>query len=168
MILQGDITINGKLHKKGSYISPWSVYPFFLFHMLIFGGSGFAMAYFTDVSVGFLYMHGGLAILVYIAFYLTIFGRDEVKWMLINAALGIFGLYGEIGILLSFAGKSTSDFPWYVHVIPFMYYVLYTFLLRQAFIEITGSREDQRKANRVSYGYVLISLLIYGLFYLVG
>jgi hypothetical protein len=34
-------------------------------------------------------MHGGIAIVVYLVFYLVIFGLDEVKWMLINAVLDV-------------------------------------------------------------------------------
>lgn len=168
MILQSDITINGKPYSKGTYISPWKVYPFFLVHMLAFGVSGFAMAYFQEVSVSFLYMHGGVAIFIYLIFYSAIFGREEVKWMLINAILGIFGLYSEIGILLSFTGKTISNFPWYIHVVPFMYYVLYTFLIRQVVIEITGSRDDERRSKFVNYMYVLVSVIIYSVFYLFG
>jgi hypothetical protein len=137
LILQGDITISGKTYTKGTYISARKVYPFFLVHMLIFGVSGFVMAYFGDVPVSFLFIHGGIAIGVYMIFYLTIFGWDEVKWMLINAALGVFGLYSEIGFLLSFTGKTISSFPFYIHVVPFMYYVLYTFLLRQLVLDVT-------------------------------
>lgn len=168
MILHGNITINGKHYSKGSYISPWKVYPFFLFHMLIFGGSGFAMAYFFEAPASFLYMHGGFAILVYLVFYLTIFGRDEVKWMLINAALGIFGLYSEVGILLSFADKNIGSFPFYIHVIPFMYYVLYTFLLRQLFLEVTGSRDDEVKSKKINQFYLVFSLITYCTIFVIG
>lgn len=165
MILQGDLEINGRMFKKGTYVSPWLIYPFFFIHMLIFGISGFAMAYFDDAMAFFLYIHGGIAITAYIAFYSTIFGWDEIKWMLINAALGVFGLYSEIGFLLSFAGKTISSYPLYIHVVPFMYYVLYTFLLRQLVLDVTHSRDDERKAKMVNYLYLAISLLIYGAIY---
>ena len=61
MKLRSDMTINGKLHRKGSDI-PWKfIYPFFLVHMAAFGASGFFLAYGTDkTDVLFLYMHGGL------------------------------------------------------------------------------------------------------------
>ncbi|VUD65037.1 hypothetical protein TDB9533_03463 [Thalassocella blandensis] len=168
MILHGDITINGKEYKKGSHISPWNVFPFFLIHILIFGASGFAMAYFSDTPIGFLYMHGGIAILVYLVFYRVIFGIDEVRWMLINAGLGIFGLYSEISMLLSLAGKTIHNFPLQVHVIPFMYYILYTFLIRQVIIELTDSRENETKLKMVGRIYMLGSVLIYGLLFLMN
>lgn len=166
MILQGDITINGKKYSKGSYISAWKIYPFFLLHMGVFGGSGFFMAYFKEVETTLLYMHGGIAIFVYTLFYLAIFGVDEVKWMFTNAFLGIFGLYSEIGSLLAWAGKNIDSFPIHIHFIPFMYYVLYTFLLRQIVIEVTNSRTDKAKREKVSYIYLAFSVLFYCFLYL--
>jgi len=73
--------------------------------MAIFGASGFLLAYNSNADISFLYMHGGFAILIYIIFYLALFGVDEVKWMFINAALGLFGIYSEIGWFLSFSIK---------------------------------------------------------------
>ena len=162
MKLNGDLTINGKLVRAGQEISWKSIYPFFLLHMLAFGGSGFFMAYHEPrPSVGFLYMHGGIAIAVYLMFYHSIFGREEVKWMWINAGLGIFGIYSEMNWLLSLFGKKVSSYPWYVHVIPFLYYVLYTFLLRQAVLDVTGSREDEARRKIVDRSYVALSLGAY-------
>lgn len=94
------------------------VYPFFLFHMLLFGGSGFYMAYADKgPSIFFLYLHGGIAILGYSVFYLAMFGRDEIKWMLINAVLGLFGIYTQIAWILALFGKHIDDYPatctWY-------------------------------------------------------
>lgn len=169
MKLQSDVTINGKLHKKGDSISGFAIYPFFLVHMLIFGGSGFFMAYSANPApTFFLFMHGGFAILVYSIFYLTFFGKEEVKWMFINAGLGIFGIYAEIDWLLGLAGKHVRDFPFYVHIIPFLYYVLYTFLLRQAVLDIFNARVDEAKTNRVNILYVIGSLIVYGLIFFAG
>jgi hypothetical protein len=111
-------------------------------------------------------MHGGIAIVVYTVFYLAIFGWDEVKWMFINAALGLMGIYSQIGWILSLSGKSIDDFPWYRHVIPFLYYVLYTFLLRHLLLDLSGAREDTQKKSRVEIVYVAVSFAIYLLFYL--
>ena len=157
MKLQGNMTINGRSYRKGDEISWYAVYPFFLFHMLMFGGSGFFVAYADKrPDVTFLYMHGGFAIFVYTIFYLTMFGRDEVKWMFINAALSVLGIYTQIGWILSLFQKNISDYPIRVHVIPFLYFVLYTFLLRQAVLDITRSRENETRRRRVENGYVAI------------
>ncbi|HEX5693474.1 MAG TPA: hypothetical protein VFY00_02515, partial [Arenimonas sp.] len=97
MKLHGDLTINGKQYRKGQVAPKWFIYPFFLFHMGMFGLSGFFMAYGAqDMDLTFLYLHGGIAITVYVVFYLAIFGLDEVRWMFINAGLGLFGIWVEI------------------------------------------------------------------------
>ena len=140
------------------------IYLFFGIHMLMFGLSGFFMAYASDgPELTFLYMHGGIAIVVYTVFYLVIFGRDQVGWMLANAALGILGIHAQIGWILACFGKRIDDYPWQVHVIPFLYYILYTFLLRQFLIDLTRSRNDARRKAVVDTAYVVFSLLVYGL-----
>ena len=103
----GSIKIGHKHYHKGDFIPWYNVYPFFLFHMLIFGGSGFFLAYGEkNPDATFLYLHGGFAILVYTIFYVTMFGRDEIKWMFINAILGLAGIYTQIGWILSLFGKN--------------------------------------------------------------
>jgi len=157
MKLQGNITINGRSYRAGHEIRWYTVYPFFLAHMLMFGGSGFVMAYGEQhPGVAFLYMHGGIAIFVYTIFYLNIFGRDKVKWMFINAALGLLGIYTQIGWILSLFHKNIGDYPLRVHVIPFLYFVLYTFLLRQAVLDITRSRENAARRRHVERGYATL------------
>ena len=168
MKLHGSMTINGRFYAKGEDV-PWlNIYPLFLFHMLVFGGSGFAIAYLTplyEMAPFFLYVHGGFAIAVYTLFYLTIFGRDEVKWMFINAGLGLLGIYSQIGWLLSLFDKNIGDYPIDTHVIPFLYFVLYTFLIRHAILDIRQSREDEQKKKRVEYAYIAISVAIYVILY---
>lgn len=147
------------MHDKGK----WFIYPFFGVHMLAFGLSGFLMAYSSQgPDLGFVYMHGGIAILVYMVFYLAIFGRDEVQWMLVNAGLGILGIYSQIGWILEKFGKHIADYPWKVHVVPFLYYILYTFLLRQMLLDLTRSRDDPVRKRRVEIFYVVVSLVVYG------
>ena len=140
------------------------VYPFFGVHMLMFGLSGFAIAYGSETTdLVFLHMHGGIAIGVYLVFYVLIFGVDQVRWMLINAALGILGIHAQVGWILARFDRRIDDFPWYVHVVPFLYYVLYTFLLRQFILDVTRSRDDPRRRAVVDTVYVLLSVTVYGL-----
>jgi hypothetical protein len=138
--------------------------------MGVFGGSGFFMAYAGEdaVPTSFLFLHGGIAIVVYTVFYLVIFGWDEVRWMFINAAIGLYGIWCEIGWMLGWFGRSLSDFPWYRHVVPFLYYVLYTFLLRQLLLDLFGGREDAQRKQRIEWAYVIGSLVVYTLIYLRG
>ena len=124
----------------------WFIYMFFGIHMLMFGLSGFVMAYSADrPELTFL------------------FGLDEVRWMLINAALGILGIYSQVGWILERFGKRIDDYRWQVHVIPFLYYVLYTFLLRQFLLDVTRSRDNPKRRAQVNNAYVVVSLLVYGL-----
>jgi len=167
VILQGNIKISGRTYKKGDSVSWLSIYPFFLLHMAMFGGSGFALAYFSDdTPVLFLYAHGGIAVAAYLIFYKTIFGFDEVKWMLINSLLGLYGIYVDIDNILSQFGRTADDYPIYIHVIPFLYYILYTFLIRQALLDLTNSRENKERKKIVEYSYIAISVLIYTYIYL--
>lgn len=169
MKLHSDLTINGKKYPAGSYIPWYIVYPFFLIHMLLFGLSGFRMAYSDDPpDVAFLYMHGGLAIYVYVGAYVALFGVDRVKWMFINAALGLFGIYAQINLILQLFGKTADQFPWYLHVIPFLYYVLYTFLLYQMVLDVSGARENDARKKVVESSYVVGSVVLYLLIYSVA
>jgi len=166
MKLIGDISNNNRDYRKGTHVPWYKIYPFFLFHMGAFGVGGFLMAY-SDVGppLLFQYVHGGIAITAYILFYLSMFGRDEVKWMFINAGLGLFGIYSQIDWLLSFFSKKASDYSFYLHVFPFTYFVLYTFLIRQAVIDLFKARDDYVKRKRVERFYVAISILIYAIVY---
>ena len=169
MKARSGITINGKAYPAGTPFPWYMIYPFFLVHMLAFGLSGFFMAYSADgPDVSFLYMHGGLAVFVYVVFYLAIFGFDEVRWMFINAALGLFGIYAQIELILSLFGKQADQFPWYVHVIPFLYYILYTFLLYQMVLEVSGARKDDTRKKIVEGCYVVGSIAVYTLIYFAG
>jgi hypothetical protein len=162
MKIHHDVTINGKKYKKGDRVSDLFIYPFFMIHMAMFGGSGFFMAYGSEgPPSGFIFLHGGFAIVVYLMFYRTFFGVDQVKWMFINAGLGILGLVSQIGWLLSLFGRQLSDYPWYAHIIPFLYFILYTFLLRQAFLDLFRARNNEKRQRQVENVYVGLSLLVY-------
>ena len=162
-----DLETGGKTHGKGPGIPGYWVYAFFLVHMLAFGLSGFFMAYMDDgPDISFLYMHGGFAILVYVIFYLAIFGADEVRWMFINAALGLFGIYAQINLILALFGRRAGDYPWYVHVIPFLYYALYTFLLYQLVLDVSGARQKPERKKLVEGFYIAVSVSIYTAIYL--
>jgi hypothetical protein len=160
--LKSAIKVGGKQYAPGERAPMLFIYPFFLFHMAMFGLSGFLMAYGSDSpDLAFLYMHGGIAITVYMLFYLAIFGVDEVKWMLINAGLGLLGIWAEINYILGWFGKSLGDFSPWVHVTPFLYYVLYTFLLRQMLLDLTGSRDKPARKRLVETLYVVASVTLY-------
>ncbi|HBA59426.1 MAG TPA: hypothetical protein DCZ92_01110 [Elusimicrobia bacterium] len=169
MKLQTDITINNRIYAKGAEVSWWNIYPLFLVHMLLFGLSGFVMAYSPwHPPLYFIFLHGGLAVAVYTLFYRMFFGVDEVRWMFINAGLGLLGIYTQVGWLLSRFGKKMVDYPFHLHVLPFLYYILYTFLLRQALLDLAGARENEQKRNTVENIYVGCSVAVSIVFYYLG
>jgi len=167
MELQGGLTINGKKYAKGDFIAWYKVYPFFLLHIGMFGLSGFFMAYGSDgPGLWFLYLHGGFACLAYLVFYVTMFGVDRVRWMLINAGLGLFGIYAQIDWILSAFDKRAADYSPFVHAIPFLYYVLYTFLLHQMVLDIFRARSNPGRRRLIDSLYIVLSLFVYGLIWM--
>lgn len=124
--------------------------------------TGILIAYTDGPSpVPFIFFHGGFAIFIYTMFYLQIFGREEVKWMFINAALGILCIYTQIKWILSFFGKSVEQYPLYIHIVPTLYFILYTFLLRQAVLDLFGVHKDEARRRKIEYGYVTVSSVSY-------
>jgi hypothetical protein len=143
------------------------VYPFFLLHMGVFGLVGFALTYSgiaPEVTVG----QGLIAIPIYLIFYLLIFGRDEIAWMFINAGLGIFGIASQLDFILGLFGHRVSDYPTEAHIIPALYWIMYTFLLRHLVLDLFGARFDEVKRSKVEWGYVGVSLAFFGLTHLLG
>jgi hypothetical protein len=169
MELQSELTINGKKYAKGDQVPWYAIYPFFLVHMGMFGLSGFFMAY-ADKSpnVFFLFLHGGFACLIYLLFYTAIFGVDKVRWMFINAGLGLFGIYAQIDWILGLFGKRADDYSTIVHVIPFFYYILYTFLLYQMVLDVTKARSNPGRRQLVDAAYIVGSIVVYGSIWLSG
>jgi hypothetical protein len=154
--------LNGKTYLPGDDV-PWVyIYPFFLFQMLGFGGPTFYFAYAGDGSDAMI----GLAVAlistpIYLIFYRGIFGREEVRWIFINGALGILGIAAEVRWLLSLAGKQFDDYPWIAHIGPFMFYMMCTFLLRHAALDLLDARSKPELTASVERHYVLVSLLVY-------
>lgn len=131
--------------------------------MGMFGLSGFLIAYGDSdpQRAGFLYLHGGIAIFAYAIFYLSIFGLDSVKWLVINSLLGVYGIYVEMDWILSVFAKTMDDFAWKFHVIPMIYYVLYTFLIRQMLIDVLGARANTDRRKLANLTYVVLTLVVY-------
>ena len=154
---------NGKTYYRGDDVPSVYIYPFFLVHMLVFGGTTFYLSYRHDGSDAM----GGLAVTlisapIYLILYRGMFGRDEIRWLFINAALGILGIVAEVRWLLSLAGKDLRDYPLIADIGPFTFYVMYTFLLRHAVLDFAGARGDPELTTRVHRHYVLVSVLVYG------
>lgn len=141
---------------------PWLfIYGFFLLHMAMFGTVGFVMAYGAETDLVGNIMFSGFAITVYLLFYLVIFGRDSVMWLIINSVLGVLGIMSQLGWILGHFGKTAADYPSSAHVIPFIYYVLYTFLLRRLVLHVLRAQDGTRRKIIIDISYVVVSLLVY-------
>ncbi len=137
------------------------IYGFFLFHMFVFGSAGFFMSYGQNPDLGFNFLFSGFAIFVYIIFYLIFFGLDEIWWLFINSALGILGILAQLDWMLALFGADMTNYPVQAHIIPAIYYVLYTFLLRRAVLHIFRAEEGSRRKRIIEGIYVAGSLLVY-------
>ncbi len=145
--------------KKGEKVGKphIGIYLFFLVHMFGFGSSGFFLAYDTNTIYLMALMHGGIAIFVYIIFYIAIFGLDAIKWMVINAIIGISQTYYIIdsigGVFIN--NWSFDNYPFYRHIIPAIYIVLYTFLVRRFILHFLG---EDNLSNTI---FLLLNGLVY-------
>jgi len=142
--------------------APWLfIYGFFLLHMAMFGSAGFILAYSDGakffINLGF----SGFAIAIYSLFYVAIFGIDKVKWLVINSIIGVLAIYSQLGWILEKFGKSVHDFPKHYHIIPGIYFVLYTFLLRRALLHMLRAKEGTKKRALVDSGYVVFTVIYF-------
>jgi hypothetical protein len=156
------LNIGGRGYAKGEVI-PWRfAYEGLMLHMFFFGVAVIFLAYLDpSPSTFFLYMWGAFGATLYIGIYSAMFGADEVKWLFINSGLGILGIATQMDWLLSLIGLGLADFPVYIHVVPFIYYVLYTFLLRQALLDLFRAYERPALQRTVNGGYVVFSIAVY-------
>ena len=149
-------------HKERIKALGWFIFPLFSFHMLLFGGVSFFMTYFSNgegsISAA---QFSIIPIAVYLFFYLMIFGLEKVKLMFINSALGVFGIYCELKWVLNYSGKHITEFAWSDHIIPSVYYILYTFLIHQAALHFSGSNDNLKRKQRVEVAYIGLSIIIY-------
>ncbi len=159
--------MNNPIKWQGKKLPIWVFFPFIVIHITLFGLLSFVMAYYLDVPTLFLLVFGFIGIITYLAFYSSMYGVDQFRWIFINTALGIFGLSVELNLLLSLSEDDLAGFPWYRDIIPFTLYVLYTFWLRQCVLAAFGAKDDPEKEERVSYLYAATFLLVYlGLYFL--
>lgn len=166
MKLRRDIKIQRRWYHKGDEISWLKVYPFFLFHIGIFGVTAVVLAYAETepaVPLGVLYGFSAIALLSYLAFYLRYFGRDSWKWMLLNSGLGLFAFFSQAENILGLFGRQFSELPWAVHAVPTMFFMIYTFFLRQAVLDLNDARENPQPTEKM---FVITLVMSYSLLYL--
>jgi len=143
------------------------LYVFFLAHMMVFGTLTFYMTY--HQQAGDAYTVGTIAILVYVPFYLILFGPDEILWLVIGSVLGLLMIYGWLETLAQpfIPAPGTVDdvfitdfheFPVGRHILPGAFLVMYEFTLRNLLIDLLGARHNQRRSRYVGWVFVVISV----------
>ena len=153
--------VNGIYWPKGTEVLWSDVYGIFVIHIFVNGIGIFVMAYNDEPGAVIpLYLFGLFTIPMYLHYYVKIFGFDEIKWMMINGALGGLSVYCQLDLFLSLFGLSVYNYPLFVNVLPASYFVIYTFLLRQAVLDLTEARDDKVKRRRVEFMFVIISVLV--------
>ncbi len=167
MKIHSGISFGGISYGAGDEVEWHKIYPVFLFHVLVIGSALFYTAYSGKGPPAVFLVLGGISsAAIYTLLYLAVFGFDEIKWMFINAGLGILGIFSQLDFAVSFFGWKLNKYPWYIHIVPFLHYILYTFLVRQMILDILKAREDESKRRKADGIYVLISLVIYsGLYF---
>lgn len=137
------------------------LYFIFLYSVGGFGCMAVISAYFDDGhgDVSTIVVWGPLILFVFS--YEAIFGFDKLVWIFVNGFLGIVGVVKELDILLYYFGKDFHSFSAIVHVAPIIYYVFFTFLIRQAAIDFCNARNKFERERLVNIVYVLVSLLFY-------
>ena len=61
---------------------------------------------------------------------------------------------------LSLFGKHIGDYPLRYQVIPFLYFIFYTFLIRHAILDLFNAHSNESKRKKVEFGYVAMSLAV--------
>lgn len=145
---------------------PWFpkafIYPFFLVHMAAFWYSWFSISY-SEPGRLFLFgfIHWWFAIFVYMIFYLAIFWLDKIKDMLIWALIGIMWTIARLEKIIPYRWHEIWDYYRAAHIIPGLYFVMYTFLIKQALIDIISifHKKHAKKIAEIIYIWIGISVL---------
>jgi hypothetical protein len=107
------------------------IYPFFLLHMLCFWFVWFNLSYFQEwIEYSSVFGFWLMSIIIYLVFYLVFFWIWKIKDMFINAIVWSISIYAWMWDILFFFGEDISSFNRYWHIVPWIYFVMYTFLLR--------------------------------------
>ena len=143
-----------------------ALYLFFLLHTAAFGTATFYVTYHLQRADA--YVFGAIAILVYVPFYLILFGADEVLWLVITSVLGLTMVYSWLETLaLPFIPEpgTGSDriitefgkFPASRHILPGTFLVMYQFMLRNLLIDMLGARHNQARDRYVGWLFIAVS-----------
>ena len=144
------------------------IYLFFLADMAGFGTLTFYLTY--HQQQGESYMVGAMLVIIYVLFYLMLFGADDVLWLFINGLLGALMVRSWLetlatpfipppsmlghGIITDFDG-----FPVVRHILPGAVFLMYQFMLRNFLIDALGARFNPRRKRYVGWLFVVVSVV---------
>lgn len=127
-----------KLHRKNNYITSYKFYILISILIIIFSSLWFYLTYFENKLI-ISYIMSSLYILFFLMFYFLAFGRDKIKRMFITSLIGISSIYSQLSNILKYFDKNINEFSWIYHIIPGIYFILFSFLLRRALVDICRS-----------------------------
>ena len=162
MKIHGSINIFDKEYNKGDDVPWYYIYPA-LYLLIVFFGVGSIWLAYGEVlksEEGLLFFRVLLLSIFAVSYYI-IFGIDEFKWIFINIFLGTVGILGEYEVIGYFFGLDISEYSLSINIFPFLFYVLFIFLLRQTFIDIAGARENPKRKKYVEIGFILVFICVY-------
>ncbi|MFZ2718309.1 MAG: hypothetical protein WAZ12_00735 [Candidatus Absconditicoccaceae bacterium] len=151
-----------KLHRKNNYITSYKFYILISILIIIFSSLGFYLTYFENKLI-ISYIMSSLYILFFLMFYFLAFGRDKIKRMFITSLIGISSIYSQLSNILKYFDKNINEFSWIYHIIPGIYFILFSFLLRRALVDICRSiniKYGERIGNGILLGSWIISIIV--------
>lgn len=129
----------------------WRVltYMFFIIHGLWFWTATFEITYWThDFWWGLLFW--GFATMIYMVFYMNFWGVEKIKNMFIWGLLWVIQTYAWLELIASnFINQYSTNFhsfemfPLYYHIIPSMFFIMITFLLKNLIAEFFPKNQDK-------------------------
>jgi hypothetical protein len=155
-----------KIKNPVTTISPIFFYIFFLFHSWIFAISWF-MIFYTGQMPLFGFLHWWIAIFVYLSLYSAVFWKEEIRNMLIGALIWALQIYSWLELIWSslinetWYYKTFASMPLYYHIVPGLYFIMYTFLLKNAMIDLIWARNNPERSNIANWTFYIISLLFF-------
>ncbi|EKE29455.1 MAG: hypothetical protein ACD_2C00172G0003 [uncultured bacterium (gcode 4)] len=147
-------------------MKPKSAYPILVPHVLIFGFTWFMLFYSHQrPAMGFLIWL--ITTISYLIVYVQLFGKEQIRDMLIGGLIWVIQVYGWLEILAAKAIDWTKEFktfdsmPMYYHLIPATYFIMWTFLVKNVIIDLIWARNNPEKMNLTYKLFYAISLLIF-------